>query len=263
MARKRLRLSPRPAEVINRKVSGLSVAAAETTSRLTRMASGRTIQVMARVSILVAMVAFACCLDGCNGSAKCTLPLATPDAAVPRDRLDVDNLVFDDPANWIDVDGYVLKASPGTDQYAYLKQSTSGNTSLRIEMHVEWHSSADLTGIILRTSDDPSNKDGYYFLVYPYQDAYKILKVVNGTAKAIEEADCQSNASSGWQSLAVKASIVQVSGQSYNRFDFFASDQLATSVQDNSFSSWHLGFGKYAWYSSTEGYALFSNISEP
>jgi len=204
-----------------------------------------------------------CVACGSYGDAATNPPDAASDTGPARTPLDLANLVFDVPADWINVDGRVLKANHGTDQYAYLKQSTSNNTSLRIEMHVEWHFSGDLTGIILRTSVDADSKDGYYFLLYPYQGNYKILKVVGGVEQQIEAGSCKSNASDGWQSLAIKASTVQIAGQTFNRFDFYASDQLATTVQDNSFNSWHLGFGKYKWGSATEGYVQFSNISEP
>ena len=189
---------------------------------------------------------------------------ARGDVADPtRLPLDIANLVFDVPASWVNLDGYVLKANNGKDQFAYLKQSKSGNSSLRVEASVEWQTSGDLTGIILRVSDDPTNKDGYYFLLYPYQGDYKILKVVSGAEQPIEEASCQSDLSAAWESLAIKATTVQLSGQTYNRFDFYVNDKLATTVQDNSFDSWHMGFGKYNWYDASGGYALFSNISEP
>ena len=204
--------------------------------------------------------------EGCNldSDARPADAVGDADAAGPtRQPLDLTNLVFDVPANWVNVDGYILKANNGTDQFAYLKQSKSGNSSLRVESHIEWHASGDLTGVILRAADNPTNRDGYYFLVYPYQSNYRILKVVSGAEQQIEEGSCQSDLSAGWESLAVKATTVQVSGQTYNRFDFYVSDQLATTVQDNSFGSWHLGFGKYNWYDANGGYALFSNITEP
>lgn len=180
-----------------------------------------------------------------------------------REPLDLTNLLFDVPPNWVNLDGFVLKANNGKDQFAYLKESKSGNSSLRIEARVDWHYSGDLTGIIFRATVDPMNRDGYYFLVYPYQSGYRILKVVSGVEHLIEDGSCQTALSTDWGGLAVKATSVQVSGQPYNRFDFYCSDKLATTVQDNSFSSWHMGFGKYSWAADIGGYALFSNISEP
>ena len=180
-------------------------------------------------------------------------------------KINTDEINFVPWLNWSELPSGEYKSNDNTG-YAYINDTNIANLNIRVDIKVDWQSSGDLTGIFLLKNPSSENvKDGYYYLIYPYQNAYVFLKRVDGKEIWLENGDAfAANPSNYFVSLEIRSERkLDPDLNWYNEFYLYCNQKLISIIKDNEINEWKVGFGKYNRYESSngKGIAWFKNVS--